>query len=193
MDKTMIKIYFAGKVYKTSETYRIEVNQELYPNINDDVLYKKYKTFISTGPIITKCDHGCFHGENQHGALPTYCHNSTTRHDIFNRCMKQIDASDVIFASIGKGEDYNNITCYGTLNEIGYAYAKNKVILIVLCNNLKKKEKLNVWFAVQASLNSLNHLKDDQINDIFNIPLINNIYKSKNDYINNICSLYKEK
>ena len=50
-------------------------------------------------------------------------------------CQRSIELSDIIFVWI------DDNTCYGTLAEIGYAKAKNKIILIA-----SPKKNYDLWF-----------------------------------------------
>lgn len=85
-----------------------------------------------TGPYFVSCDHGCWHGNNQHGTIGGGCagdidvpHGAPSiRSQVLDRCKSAIKASDIIFGWI------DSTTCYGTIAEIGYAHALGKKIYI---------------------------------------------------------------
>lgn len=75
-----------------------------------------------TGPFFISCDHGCYHGEGQHGvgAVQTGCMGGegTTYDREFNTWLANVSAIDhatLVFAWIDSKD------AYGTLAEIGYA------------------------------------------------------------------------
>lgn len=105
-----------------------------------------------TGPFFIGCDHGCYHGNGGHGVAAREAHdlNDTdkwfdclgtrkfyTRNDVFEICKNQIDKAEIVFAYI------DCLDCYGTLAEIGYAYAKGKAVEIFFASPTIKEE---MWF-----------------------------------------------
>ena len=118
-----------------------------------------------TGPFFISCDHGCYHGEGKHGVGavkheiekhggdPHYDQDDCggcmgeyfTRDDVFEISKNQIKRADIVFAYIDSPD------CYGTLAEIGYAYALRKDIVIVFSND-ELKEKM--WFIDKMQRNT---------------------------------------
>ncbi len=60
--------------------------------------------------------------------------NAKHRQIVHDRCLSQIEKSDIVFAWI------NKMDCYGTLAEIGYAKAKGKTIWIGIDEKLEKPD-----------------------------------------------------
>jgi hypothetical protein len=107
-----------------------------------------------TGPFFIACDHGCYHGRGNHGvgADDSGGHfgggclgNFFTRSQIFDICKSQIDKAEIVFAYI------NSHDCYGTIAEIGYAYASGKDIFI-LFNDLDVVD--DMWFVSYMQRNT---------------------------------------
>lgn len=93
-----------------------------------------------TGPFFLSCDHGCYHGDGQHGvgAKDGGCTgDSFTRNEVLKICKSQIDIAEIVFAYIDCRD------CYGTIAEIGYAHAVGKDIIIFF-SDAKLKEEM--WF-----------------------------------------------
>ncbi len=74
-----------------------------------------------TGPYFVACDHGCFHGPNQHGAGARDDNNcygggiANTRKMVYGACRTAMIMSNTIFAWIDSPD------CYGTIAELGIA------------------------------------------------------------------------
>jgi nucleoside 2-deoxyribosyltransferase len=76
---------------------------------------------------------------------------------IFRDCIERINHSDCVFVWIDR------LDCYGTLVEIGYAYAIGKPVYIAVCNTLDNQAEYgghapevlpdtDVWFACQTAI-----------------------------------------
>lgn len=80
------------------------------------------------GPYFLACDHGCFHGDTQHGVGAANGGESAaiaySRSEVWQRCQQALARATVIFAWI------DGMDCYGTLLELGYAAALGKGIWI---------------------------------------------------------------
>lgn len=160
--KALIRVYFAGKVRKNCWRH------ELVPNlggvhhgccgedhVEGDGLWRAVETNIkrccTVGPFFVADDHGCYHGDGQHGWLgrwdlsenthevltdahgeeyiaSVYCATGSVNDSRFRvvreKCLHAVDQADFIFAWI---EEDN---CHGTLCELGYAYANSKPIYL---------------------------------------------------------------
>jgi hypothetical protein len=170
-----LRIYLAGKISKYD--WRTTIVDGMgtpcgidvgayYDYVNEETRYPKswepYEQSIHgvhtyTGPYFLRCDHGCYHGENEHGSgIESYgcgCGSSTfasdhkaiaslprRREHIVHLCLSAIDTSDVVFAWI------ENTTCYGTLAEIGYAHGAGKTIWIAGPSHFP-----DLWFTYQLA------------------------------------------
>lgn len=124
-------------------------------------------TVVYAGPSALSCDHGCWHGIYEigcnHGIVnpwgqgknllfshgesihagrewlsliqqETACpngNNGLSKSQAVERCLYQIRMSDALYAYIDESD------CYGTLSEIGYAYALGIPIYVVFDDKLK--------------------------------------------------------
>ena len=151
-----LKVYLAGKIYPYDwRTKLLNTRGDSgYMSTDLTAMMRKFffthygqsisKDLMITGPFFISCDHRCFHGPNTHGVGT----NTETcdgggfdgglqEKDVVDICLTQISNSDIIFSYI------DDITCYGTLAELGYARKKNKKIFIIF----KSVELANeLWF-----------------------------------------------
>lgn len=176
-------IYLAGKISYFSEDWRRDIlfsenNHHRSPEMLKDgfaediteihqwpILKNQVLNIHNfTGPYFISCDHGCFHGQNNHGVgiidntcsggrgEGEYCNCRSdsyvncgceiNKRNILKRqkrtvllCNKAIENSDIIFAWITEN------TCYGTITEIGYAKGNGKTVWIAGPNEIK-----DMWF-----------------------------------------------
>jgi hypothetical protein len=130
------KIYLAGKV--TKHGWRDELVPDLrfawdgyasdrladldeWPILPQGVLGQ----WDYVGPFFTACDHGCAHDRGIHASVPNPCEGGPTdRNNIFDRCMAALSHADVVFGWL------DTTDCYGTLVELGAAYALKKRVLV---------------------------------------------------------------
>ena len=138
-------IYLAGKVEKNCWRHKIvknlrqvETKAGSWPVLEGAVFGHDY-----VGPYFISCDHGCYHGAEQHGlrtSFGTSCTDeSYARADIVSSCLSAIDKADLVFAWI------ESTDTYGTLFELGYARAKGKRIVIATPDRKLLKE---LWFTL---------------------------------------------
>ena len=97
--------------------------------------------FDYVGPFFVGCSHGCYHHPNQHGAVngcwPDY---DQTREEVLLLCTTAIDKADLFFCYIDR------VDCFGTLTEIGYAFAKGKRIVIAFAPDIVSHDNNEFWF-----------------------------------------------
>lgn len=100
------------------------------------------------GPFFISCNHGCSHGDNTHGVgagntvtCTFHDEHYQKREAAFNLALEGIKKADTIFAWI------ESLDCYGTLVEIGYAYALGKHIWIDIPDPQNDKNFQHLWFA----------------------------------------------
>lgn len=144
-------VYFAGKINKNGwRTGWGELIFEYAENIENltSFEYKINDEMTYTGPIFLSCDHGCYHGPGSHGvAAGGYgCGaKGIQREDVLYICKSQIERAEILFAYIDSAD------CFGTIAEIGFAYAIGKDIFIVFSNEELKEE---MWFVDQMQRNT---------------------------------------
>lgn len=155
----MRNIYLAGKIDKNDWRHSIvdglreaifeppcttgEVPQDTWPILENSINPEEWSTedvtvtepyslgsFNYVGPFFVGCDHGCFHGDNQHGYIdrinfhtgkyksrPTATYYQSM---VVNLCKQAIEKADIVFAWIDRPD------AYGTIAEIGYSVALGK-------------------------------------------------------------------
>ncbi|GJM74500.1 hypothetical protein HMSSN036_67160 [Paenibacillus macerans] len=113
--------------------------------------------FTYNGPFFISCDHGCFHGEGNHGlgvisvgcGTGNFAENGEEptrqfkRHDVIKKCTSWIKNSDIIFVWLNKRD------AYGTIAEIGIAHTFNKPIFIGISNQLEDSD--DMWFVINLA------------------------------------------
>jgi len=87
-------------------------------------------------------------------------------------CMHQIDKSDFVFAYINQDE------LYGTIAEIGYAFANDKFIWIVFAND---ELYYKYWFINEMSTNSCVITNPQDLKKFFNKMIQTTKYDSTNN------------
>ena len=116
----------------------------------------KYPYIQVTGPFFLSCDHGCYHGEKSHGVGAVEWkdisgHGGTwsgcagytfTREEVMQICLHQIHRSDMVFAYI------DDLTCYGTLFEIGFAKSTGKTVIVMFD---KQETADDMWFISEGA------------------------------------------
>src|SRR5690606_2244783 len=103
-------VYMAGKIAKNCWRHTIVTglrdHQYAYGPLSQP-------DFTYTGPFFVNCDHGCFHGPGQHGAMSRrHPKASLQQLQVIDQCMGGVKQCDVLFAYISAGD------CYGTVAEI---------------------------------------------------------------------------
>lgn len=134
--------------------------------VEENAILEKYNY---VGPYFVSCDHGCYHGNNQHGiGIEKVCYEEenyveaevppqaiTTewqrRQKVADLCLHAIDKADLVFAWLP------DTTAHGTLVEIGYAKAKGKQVWIASPTFL-----WDLWFAYEMADNFLTGEPDPQ-------------------------------
>ena len=138
-----MKIYLAGKIRDRDWRESIvpglrgtistccEADADPAPNwpILKKIIFEKHDY---TGPYFVSCDHGCWHGPNQHGCLA----QADRQQEVINHCLKGIAQADLIFAW------FDGETTNGTLIELGYAYSQKKKIWVA-----GAEYQADLWFA----------------------------------------------
>lgn len=161
----MTKIYLAGKISVNDWRGSFLKDEFSLRNATPHTKLITNANHEYAGPFFLSCDHGCFHGESSHGmsdgcgcAFNSYDdkEDGYTKREILVYCLNWINQADIVFAWI------NSKDCYGTLAEIGYAYACNKKIWVVFSDELFKypmgktnevPENHDMWFISKMAEN----------------------------------------
>ncbi len=150
------RIYLAGKI--SADDWRFGIVKGLDGAILDveatrnDLLLpwpilprSIFNTCDYVGPFFVSCDHGCWHGENQHGSGAEnggcfgWAGEETRRPQVVKHCLGAIDKADLVFAWLDCAD------AHGTLVELGYAVAQGTPIIIGVPHGLDLAS-LGVWF-----------------------------------------------
>lgn len=142
-------VYLAGKISKYDWRGAFyDYRSVSLPFTEREYTEKVNDNLSVTGPFFISCDHGCYHGEQEHGAGATSggCMGDYyTRNDVFEICKSQIAKAEIVVAYIDCRD------CYGTIAEIGYAHAIGKDIFIIFANAELKEE---MWFVDKMQRNT---------------------------------------
>lgn len=155
----MKRVYLAGKVGHTDWRHGLFPLRHVelrYQGSTDRVVLAEEPMvkdgFEYVGPYFLSDDHGCFHGENQHGLIdPGYADGvcmadaefpqHLNRQTVLNSCLHWLELADVVFAWI------DDDTAYGTLVELGYAAALKKTIFVAF-----DQKRSDLWFAQRIAM-----------------------------------------
>lgn len=139
------KVYLAGKIDKND--WRHSIVPDLRGANRGGVLICKEGLYY-VGPFFTSCDHGCFHGESQHGRgiSKNVCSPEEiyTREQVFRECRDGIVAADYVFVWLESSD------AFGTLVELGIAHELKKPIFLAFSENIADRVR-DFWFAETAS------------------------------------------
>ena len=155
------KVYLAGRIEKNGWRHRVVEglrNSLLSTHVERLDIYEKWKPwpilhksilgyYDYVGPYFISDDHGCAHGCDTHGAAAIEnggCLDNLNKDMmkmwIYSRCLKAIDDCEMLVAWIDDKE------AFGTIAEIGYAYAMKKDITILGSNYIS-----DLWFTYQLA------------------------------------------
>jgi len=160
-------VYLAGRIRKERERFGIvdctyDIDEGDLPMAESQFRPVRDRGAIYTGPFTISCDHGCAHsgdfgavrfGTGNHGAGEA-CYgnpagmlaedaNAIRKRDVHRNSMDGIAHADAVFAYIDDAE------CYGTLVEIGAAYAIGVPVFIGKPLSFFSGE---LWFAEQCAV-----------------------------------------
>lgn len=150
-----MKIYLAGKVTKNGWRTKLVPGAELdaamladnepWPVLTNAI----FGEHDYVGPFLYGCDHGCFHGDGQHGMLcdGDNCSGNNSddcpdRKEVAHRCLDSVRRADLVFCWLQAPEDY------GSMIEVGFALALGKRVVIG-ADDFDLVE--SHWFASSAS------------------------------------------
>lgn len=144
------RVYMAGKIRHTDwrhslfEPRRLRHVELHYDRQNDWIEPREILTvggFEYAGPFFLGDDHGCFHGDNQHGLIDPgwadgHCQDEVdfpqvlSRRTVHRSCLHWLASSDVVFCWL------DSLDAYGTLVELGYAHARGIPIYVATDGNV---------------------------------------------------------
>jgi hypothetical protein len=150
------RVYLAGKIHKGVH-WRSELTgggarplSVLDPKTALDLNYFELidsvaglPHYIAIGPFFVSCDHGCAHGTGLHGSAG--CESFGQDRNEIRRAVHTINCQRIIkahfvFAFI------NEIDCFGTISEIGFAAGRRVPVHLCLGENLTKAQVDDLWF-----------------------------------------------
>ncbi len=117
-----------------------------FDRVLDESLTHDCGSFHYGGPFFISCDHGCAHGPASHGAAPSGCLDGGAddgriemREQILHVNFARIRRADLVFAYI------NELDCFGTLVEVGFATALEKPIGVGIGRNITVEQFDDLW------------------------------------------------
>jgi len=143
------RIYLAGKIWKNDWRHKIAHGiRDSGTNPWPYSLQCEESGHEITGPFFVSCDHGCAHGDGNHGCGETcmgdrFHTTEDRRRFVKDECLEAIRNSTDVFAWI------SSLDCYGTLIELGYAAALEKTINVAVDKSLSVDNDL--WFLASLS------------------------------------------
>lgn len=156
-----MKVYFAGKVTKNGwrqdildlryeMTYALDYEDRSLEDLIQNGI-ELHNDLIYNGPYVFGCDHGCFHGDGNHGLgakIEYECggNRPLSKDQIFKLCKTLIANSDAIFCYV------DQMDAYGTVFELGYAHALNIPIYLYYSDELKVREIRDLWFVGESAV-----------------------------------------
>lgn len=164
-------VYFAGKINPNDWRHHI------FPNLKEI----EDKDYNETFPI----------DFNFKYAGP-YFNKDIEQPEMFEEYIKWIDKSDVIFAYI------NDAVHYGTLWELGYAFAKNKKVIISLPYNFMNKKLVKEILIICQGADAVFYEKDIEsawkmFKKTYDLMINNKSFKQSSEIqLNYIIKLYEE-
>ena len=155
------KIYIAGKIAKNDFRHRLvpQLRGMEWPGKPIEC-----GRFIYCGPFFAGCDHGCSHGPSRHGVVSeSACHDeqyAMTDKEIRDLVIvtnnDALASADFVFAYI------DCLTAYGTLVELGAAYAMGKQVILFFGKRIYGTKERHLWYAAhQADVVYQNTTKAD--------------------------------
>lgn len=149
-----MKVYLAGKIAKNDWRHSIVDGLRSAVHIGSASHWPVLQSAIFdehdyVGPFFTSCDHGCFHGPGSHGVgvggpSGGCCVNPISPHAVASLCLGAVSNCDLFFAWF----DEDCGSAYGTLLELGWALAMEKLVVIGVH---RKADTSDLWFALRAS------------------------------------------
>lgn len=159
---TKPRFYLAGKIGKNDWRHEIvpDLRGAIYPDDDQHLLFDIEYTldcglFDYGGPFFVSCDHGCFHGGNNHGVgvisndggddpIPA---NSIAkrRKRVFGINLRRLERATHVFAYLESAD------CYGTLIELGYAAMRGTPLTVGFSPALPLATRDDLWMAASAA------------------------------------------
>jgi hypothetical protein len=159
-DDVNLTFYFAGKIAHTDWRHTLVRDLRNAGLYDDECLDFRRRPILAnaigkglhySGPHFNSCDHGCAHGPHKHGVLGCCTEDLVPpRSHVSTAAMFQIKRADILFAWL------EDLTCYGSLVEIGVARGLEKEIwigwppgmAIIRDNKITSyASKRDLWFA----------------------------------------------
>jgi nucleoside 2-deoxyribosyltransferase len=140
------RIYLAGKIAKNDWRHKLvpQLRGTEWPGAPIEC-----ESFVYCGPFFAGCDHGCAHGPTRHGVVsdsPCQDDQQTMTDEqirdlVIATNTNALGIADVVFAYV------DCMTAYGTLVELGAAYAMGKQVVLMFGSNLQPDDRSELWYA----------------------------------------------
>lgn len=133
-------VYLAGKISRHGWRERISGHPLDPPGdpLHID-LVGECRDFLITGPFFVYGYHGYAHAPTTHGQG-----YEDMRSRVFDVSLARIKRSDFVFAHI------NEVDCFGTLIEIGYAHSCDVPVFLNFGPNMTRPQINEMWFVAHA-------------------------------------------
>lgn len=150
-----MKVYLAGKIAKNDWRHQIfsDLDRAEFHHEKGKIQTQLITDgFHYNGPFFLSCDHGCYHGDGNHGRGVYYegCgEDGDSQSTTLKKCLNWIQNSDAIFVWLDAKD------AYGTISEIGYANSLKKPIFLAIDKKFEKTYfAKDTWF-VQSMCNQV--------------------------------------
>jgi nucleoside 2-deoxyribosyltransferase len=149
-----IKLYLAGKISQNDWRNQLVIGLSTLPGHewrDTESLSMRNSYYAYVGPFFVSCDHGCAHGTNQHGATESCGDGEDLRgpisHDeVIGKSFQGIHTCDLFIV----WADADFLSAYGSIAEIGMAFALGKPIVIIRKAGLDAKIN-SAWYSLGCS------------------------------------------
>ena len=139
------RVYLAGKISRHGWRERLTYGQVIVRDELDPHETEGFWNFTLTGPFFASIGHGCAHRPTTHGQGMMGPRDAVRRR-VFDANVARIEKSDFVFAHI------NELDCYGTLFELGYAHSHGVPVFLNFGIDLTERQKRELWFSRMACI-----------------------------------------
>jgi hypothetical protein len=128
------------------------------------------RTIVYAGPFFISCDHGCYHGRDNHGvgADGRGCgSDGIDPNRVVSASLDGIDHADIVYVRLDAEG------AYGTMAEIGYALAVGKPFVVDVDPALPDAVRRDYWFVIAAMERRLPSVPDEAaVREVFKVGTV---------------------